>query len=166
MKTLVLVRHAKSSWDHAGLADFDRPLADRGQRDAPRMVKRFSARNNAPDIILSSPARRAAETAAIFQTGLGLDDDRLVFDRQIYEADLHTLLGVVQALHDSWNSAMLVGHNPGLTQLCAQLVADAPANIPTAGVAVISIATDSWQNVRAGSQNKLQFDYPKNPTTP
>ena len=163
MKTLTLVRHGKSSWDYPGLADFDRPLAPRGLKDAPRMAKRFAKRNPAPDVIFSSPAERAAHTARIFLEVLNLNDERLVLEPNIYEADWQELLDIVRGLNDSWSRAMLVGHNPGFTNLAAALGTNAPANIPTSGVAVLKLPVKNWRMVRDGINAELIFDYPKNP---
>lgn len=157
------MRHGKSSWDHPELDDFQRPLATRGRNDAPRMARRFLRRERAPDVIVSSPAERAVQTAAIFASELGLSEDRLILEPRIYEASWPTLLDIVQELHDSWTSVMLVGHNPGFTQFARLLAAATPANIPTAGVAVLSLPADSWRMVHEDMQAELWFDYPKNP---
>ncbi|NNF52712.1 MAG: histidine phosphatase family protein [Gammaproteobacteria bacterium] len=163
MKTLTLVRHGKSSWDDANLADFDRPLASRGLRDAPRMAKRFARKNKKPDVIISSPAERAAHTARIFLEELGLDEQRLVLEPDIYEASWGTLLEIVRGLNDSWSSVVLVGHNPGFTSLASALTENAPANIPTSGIAVIRLPVEQWRMVRDNMNAELDFDYPKNP---
>lgn len=163
MKTLILVRHGKSSWDHPQLADHDRPLGKRGLKDAPRMARRFARKHRAPDVVLSSPAERAAHTARIFLGELGLSDDRLITERGIYEASWQSLLEIVQGLNNSWSSVMLFGHNPGFTNFVAALAANAPGNIPTCGIAVLSLPVDEWRLVREGVNAKLDFDYPKNP---
>ncbi len=163
MKSLILVRHGKSSWDHPGLADFDRPLSGRGQRDAPRMAKRLQRRGAKPDVIVSSPARRALETARIFAMQLGINEERLILEKNIYEASWQELLDIVRGLHDSWQCVMLVGHNPGFTSLASQLGREAPDNIPTSGCASLALAVHHWHAVRPDQNADLEFDYPKNP---
>ena len=166
MKTLILVRHGKSSWDHAGLSDFDRPLSSRGLRDAPKMARRLRHLGAKPDVIISSPARRALATAEIFAEELGLDIDRLHREPRIYEASTGTLLDIVQELHDSWDCVLLVGHNPGFTTLTRALVGAGPDNIPTGAYAIISLDADEWLSVSEGGGQDLVFDFPKNPDPP
>lgn len=165
MKTLILVRHGKSSWDHPGLADFDRPLAQRGLRDAPRMARRLRRAGARPDVIISSPAARANATAEIFADELALGDDRLIREPAIYAASWQELLDLVQGLHDSWQTVMLVGHNPGFTQLAAQLADDAPGNIVTSAWVVLALPVERWLDVRAGCRAELVYDFPKNPNS-
>ncbi len=166
MKTLILVRHGKSSWDEAGLSDFERPLAPRGLRDAPMMARRLFHLGARPDVIITSPARRALATAEIFADALGLDGERLHKDSRIYEASTNTLLDIVQEFHNSWDCVMLVGHNPGFTTLARLLAGDGPDNIPTSAFAVFSLGVDDWLRVREKSGRELIFDYPKNPDPP
>src|SRR5690348_8258755 len=113
MKTLYVMRHAKSSWAEADLADFDRSLNDRGERDAPFMGAVMRENGYAPDVILSSPAVRARETSRLAKEGGNLGGD-LVFDDRIYEASPQTLKQVVSEIDDKNTSAMIVGHNPGV----------------------------------------------------
>ncbi len=166
MKTLLLVRHGKSSWDNAGLSDFERPLAPRGLRDAPKMARRLRHLGAKPDVIITSPARRARATAEIFAQELGLDEDRVHREPRIYEASVLTLLGIVQELHNSWQCVALVGHNPGFTNLAGSLCDDAPDNIPTSAYVVVTLDVQDWLDVREDSGRELLFDYPKNPNPP
>ena len=115
MKKLFLVRHAKSSRDNAQLADFDRPLNDRGLRDAPFMGKLFAERKIRVDGIVSSPALRAKTTAEFFAVELKVG--KMVFNGDIYDADTRTLLGIILQLDPTWNSVMMFGHNPGFSQI-------------------------------------------------
>lgn len=162
MKNLILVRHGKSSWDHPR-PDFDRPLATRGLRDAPRMARRLGHAGPGPDVIISSPAARAIATAEIFAAELQVADERLIREPAIYEASCQELLALVNGLHDSWQSVMLVGHNPGFTQLAAQLSQDAPANIVTSAWVAIALPADRWLDIRPDGRATLIYDYPKNP---
>src|SRR5215813_5144209 len=113
MKTLFVLRHAKSSWDNPNLADFDRPLNERGLAAAPFMGRVLRTKGYRPELILSSPAERARTTAALFKAGAGLDSP-LEYDDRIYEASPQKLLKVVSKVADDKNSLMVVGHNPGM----------------------------------------------------
>ena len=165
MKRLYLIRHAKSSWDDPGLADFDRPLNDRGKRDAPRMGRRLAEAGHRPDLLLSSPARRAFSTAKRVARELGFRKDDIVSNRRLYHADESQLLREVQAQPDEAGSLMLFGHNPGLTGFATLLCRYPFGNVPTCGVVCIDFPVDSWERV-AYNQGVLQFyDYPKKPQT-
>lgn len=162
LKTLILVRHGKSSWDSAVTGDFERPLAGRGLRDAPRMARRLIRRGRLPQVFVSSPAKRALQTAMIFAEEMGQSPERVIEEPRIYEASAQTLLEIVQQQHDSWDCVMLVGHNPGFTQLAQQLADKAPANIPTCGCLELAMPINSWQLARPGLKTEIWFDYPKN----
>src|SRR5215472_16046156 len=112
MKTLLLLRHAKSDWDDHSLSDFDRPLASRGERDAPRIGKALRERGPLPEIIINSPAVRAKTTAeaVIKSAGLGINPQ---FDERIYGASPPELLALIRRIPDSISCALMVGHNPG-----------------------------------------------------
>jgi phosphohistidine phosphatase len=163
MKRLTLVRHAKSSWKNAALADFDRPLNSRGQRDAPRMGARLAALGILPDIILSSPARRARKTAKLLAAAIPDAHERILFDPALYEASAAVLLERVRTFDESWQHVMLVGHNPGLTDLTNLLTAAGVENIPTCGVLVADLAIDSWPAADAGCGHSVHYLIPKEP---
>ena len=112
MKTLLLVRHAKSSWDHPGVDDHDRPLNARGRRDAPEMGRRLAERGLVPDRILSSTALRARTTAQLIAEGLGFDVDRIILDERLYAASADEVLRVIGEIDGDVGTAMVVGHNP------------------------------------------------------
>ena len=145
MKTLTLIRHAKSSWDHPGLADFERPLNQRGIRDAPRMGSRLAARNDLPQSIISSPAVRALTTAKVIASALGYRAAGIIADERLFHAYSEQLLDVIRGFDASLHHVMLVGHNPGLTNLVEQLAQAGIANIPTCGIAVIDFSIDHWR---------------------
>ena len=96
MKTLVLIRHAKSSWDSKAETDFDRPLSDRGRKDAPRIAAFLAGKDLEPNQIVTSPAARALTTARMIAGGIGLEEDRILEDRRIYLADLHHLQSIMR----------------------------------------------------------------------
>jgi len=161
MKTLILIRHAKSSWDNSDLSDFDRPLNDRGLRDAPRMGKRLKEKELAPDLVISSPANRALTTCKIISETIGFPVNQIQTDKAIYHADDDQLLSVVQNLPDYADQVMLYGHNPGFTDFVNRLTKSHIDNIPTCGIVSCQINTEKWNEVRWGSGKVQYFDFPK-----
>lgn len=151
MKQLTLLRHAKSSRKDTSLADFDRPLSKRGREDAPRMGRWLRQREVAPDLLIASPALRTRVTAEVVLEALGLGDDRLLFREEVYEADLERLLEVVHVLDDTCDHVLLVGHNPGLTELWNYLSEGKAKKIPTCGAFSLTMMAASWREVGAGS---------------
>src|SRR5690242_8940641 len=143
MKTLFLIRHAKSSWDDTALPDKDRPLSDRGRRDAPKMGKRLAKRDVKPDLILSSPARCALTTAEIIAKKLDYKRKNIVVEDRLYSGAVHDLLNVVQKLGDKLERVMLFGHNPELTELAHRLSSEI-THMPTCAVAEFMFSAKSW----------------------
>lgn len=166
MKRLTLVRHAKSSWKDPELADFDRPLSKRGKQEAPLMGTRLAAMEQQPELLVSSPAKRAKKTARLIAQELQFADERLLFRPEIYEAEPETLLNVVRGLDDCWQHVLLVGHNPGLTELGNLLAACGIENIPTCGVLCIDFDAVSWRNIGPGSGTLVYYDTPKKTAHP
>ena len=164
MKTLTLVRHAKSSWNHPGLADFERPLNKRGKRDAPRMGNRLAAQHIRPQIIVSSPAVRALTTAKVIASAVGYQAAEIITDERIFHAYSLQLLEVIRDFDASLHHVMLIGHNPGLTDLVEQLAQAGISNIPTCGIVMLGFSVDRWRDVSNGAGEILLFDYPKNIT--
>lgn len=161
MKRLTLVRHAKSSWKDAALADIDRPLSGRGKRDAPRIGAFLAAQGIRPDALLSSPARRARKTAQLLAASIpGVDVGPLI-DPALYEASAAVLLERVRALDESWRHVMLIGHNPGLTEFANLLTATGVDNIPTCGALVADFDIASWRKVGAGCGSVFLYITPK-----
>lgn len=167
MKRLTLVRHAKSSWDDATLADLDRTLSSRGERDAPYMGQRLKVRRARPSLILTSPAVRALGTARILAQQIGYPLEFLQTERDLYLANVRALLNVIAAQDDRCASLMLVGHNPGLTEFANELVGEPWLdNLPTCGVVAIDFDTHSWDGLSNETASLAYFDYPKNPEIP
>ena len=161
MKKLTLIRHAKSSWKDPFLSDFDRPLNKRGKEDAPIMGKRLAMDKVVPDLILSSPAKRAKKTAKIVAQEIGFSESKIKTKKRSYLADDDELVDVLKDHDDILQHIMLVGHNPGLTDL-ANLIAKANIdNIPTSGVVMIDLNVDSWSKITKGCGKVTKFDYPK-----
>lgn len=163
MKTLYVVRHAKSSWADLSLGDFERGLNDRGKGDTLRMGKRLKEKGIHPDVMLSSPAKRALSTARRLAEILKYPKEKIKTDARLYHANDDTILLVVQTIKDKNDVALLFGHNPGLTDF-VNAIAEAEINIenvPTCGVVAFSLPVDSWKDVNWKSGKFQFFDYPK-----
>jgi phosphohistidine phosphatase len=161
MKTLTLVRHAKSSWDDSSLSDRDRGLNARGKRDAPVMGKRIAAAGVRPSMIITSPAVRAWTTAKVIAQEIGYPIEFLQRENDLYLASLDTLLDVVVAQENEFNHLMIVGHNPGLTDFANFLSPGLTSNLPTAGVVSVSLNVEDWKLYERPATELLVFDYPK-----
>jgi phosphohistidine phosphatase len=164
MKTLLLLRHAKSSWDAPAPRDFDRPLAPRGERDAPKIGKALRESGVAVELVVSSPAARARQTAELVTAAAKLKAP-LHFDDAIYEAGVSALLGVVRGLPEDVDTAMLVGHNPGFEDLLGTLVGDADGaarvRVPTAMLACVELESPRWRDVTAGAGTLVWMVVPR-----
>jgi len=145
MKTLYILRHAKSSWNNTGLSDFERPLNERGFDDAPMMGGVMKKNKFQPDLILSSPAKRAVQTATIIRKSADISGE-IQFDKRIYEASPKRLLEVIAEQNAGSESILLVGHNPGLEGLVEFLTGESPP-MPTAAVAVIDLNIEQWSEI-------------------
>jgi len=164
MKRLTLVRHAKSSWANPGTPDRDRPLAERGERDSRKMGRRLVARKARPSLILSSPAVRAHSTAKAIAAALKYPSEFLQLEDEAYLAAPEELVELVQRQRDDFSDLMLVGHNPGLTDLVNQLLADFQLdNLPTGGVVAIDFEVQTWAEILDRPAQLVYYDYPKNP---
>lgn len=161
MRLLTLVRHAKSSWDYAELTDFERPLNERGRRDAPAMAQSLRKRIGRPDRIVSSPALRAITTARIFAEALGTPLEDIAVQPQIYEASPETLLKVLRGLDDRDRHVMLFGHNPGFSELAHELAHCNFDELPTCAVAQFELAVRVWGEVNYGCGTLLHYTSPK-----
>jgi len=152
MKTLYIVRHAKSSWDDPAMSDFDRPLNARGLRDLPPMAAALQSHDVYPDLILSSPANRARTTAEHYHEVLG---GALRLDDRIYEASLMGLVYLAQEAFERADTVMIVGHNPGLTMLIDRMSNRTIGNLPTAGV--VGIAFEDGSMTQRGRKTLALF---------
>lgn len=158
---LYLLRHAKSSWDNLSIEDWARPLNDRGHRDAPLMAQRLSRQTVLPDLIVSSPAVRAFTTALEMSRALKYPEEDILIRRSIYEASVATLLGVVRKTDDKVTCLMLVGHNPGFTDLVNTLSDRELYNLPTCAWVRIKIPDAEWENLGQTAGQWDGFDKPK-----
>ena len=161
MKQLLLCRHAKSSWKDGSLADIDRPLNKRGRKNAPEMGQRLYQRGVVPDLIVSSPARRARKTAEYLAKELGIAKKRIKIINAVYCAYPLKLLEVVNNLDNGSARVMLVGHNPELTVLANLLGGMHLENVPTGGIVALDFAVNSWPEVKEGNGSLVFFDYPR-----
>lgn len=166
MRRLLVLRHAKSAWDTEAKSDFDRPLAKRGNRDAPRMGAWMRAQGLNPEHIVCSTARRARDTAQGVGEGLGIQESRVVWDDRIYEASLRSLLEVLADCPEDAESVMIVGHNPGLEMLTSYLggkSVDIPQDgklLPTATLAELTMP-DDWSDLQAGDATLVRTKRPR-----
>jgi phosphohistidine phosphatase len=161
MKTLTILRHAKSSWKDPGQPDHERPLSRRGEENAPMMGGRLTGAGIRPSLIMSSSAKRAWRTARLVARAISYPIEFLHREDRLYLADLDRLLDVMAEQDAGFNSIVIVGHNPGLTEFANHLLPDLTANIPTCGIVSVAIETDDW-NLRQGKPAELLlYDYPK-----
>lgn len=161
MKNLTLLRHAKSSWKDPDLDDFDRPLNGRGQRDAPMMARRLAGRIFEPDLVLGSPALRIRQTLEVFVQELNIDPAIVIFDERIYLAEVEDLIDLVRGIPDDRCRVLLVGHNPGLTELANYLTGDELENLPTCALYGTELPVSAWGRLEQEVGKLLFYDYPK-----
>tara|TARA_Y100000022_G_scaffold187878_1_gene185725 strand:+ start:1951 stop:2490 length:540 start_codon:yes stop_codon:yes gene_type:complete len=161
-RELILVRHAKSSWDDAYLDDHERPLNERGLRNAPEMGKRMQGWGIRPEVWMSSTAVRAISTAEIIANQLGFPNDQIKQTKDLYHASATELQEFIGGLDDQFGTAILFGHNPGMTSLAANLYGLHIDNIPTCGVVRLQFSENDWPTVSSTSPVRAYFDFPKN----
>jgi phosphohistidine phosphatase len=161
VKVLTLIRHGKSSWKDTSLSDIERPLRKRGKRDAALMGQRLAERGAFADVLISSPATRALATAELIADELGYRQQDIVVDPLIYGTTDAELLDLIAGLNDAWESVILVGHNPDLTDLATRLAPLQTANLPTCGVVELTYDIESWMQVTETEVRQVWFDYPK-----
>ena len=161
MKTLTILRHAKSSWKDVSLADRDRPLNRRGKNDAPIMGRRIADAGIRPSLIVSSPAVRAWTTAKTVADEITYPREFLQREVSLYLASLNDLLDVVAAQDEGFNSLMIVGHNPGLTDFANFLSPGITGNLPTCGVVSVNIDQADWSLYEQPKTELVLHDYPK-----
>ncbi len=167
MKTLILIRHAKSSWNEMGMSDFERSLNARGLADAPLMGERLSLRladaEQTLDVLLSSSAQRAEQTARLLAAALAFPEHNIAWHRELYLAAPQTMLELIQTLPDQVTTAALVAHNPGISELAEKLTGERFGDVPTCAVITIELPIDHWLD--AGNwADLMDYDFPKRPT--
>jgi phosphohistidine phosphatase len=161
MKSLFIIRHAKSNQNFLG-NDFERPLNDRGLRDAPEMANRLKNKVPIIDAFISSPATRAKTTAKFFAKEYGILTDEVVFITSLYHAPASTFYDVIKQLPNELNSIAIFAHNPGITYFINELIKTVQIdNMPTCGIFAVSIDSERWGNFATAKKEFLFFDYPK-----
>jgi phosphohistidine phosphatase len=162
MKTLYILRHAKSSWEFDELSDHDRPLNKRGRSDAPLIGQELAARGVKPDLVISSPAVRAISTATLVSKEMGYDPDDILVEERVYGAGREDLLEVVQNAPAEADHLMLVGHNEALSEFANMVAPEHIASLPTAGVVALEFDCESWYDISRDNAKMLFYDFPKN----
>jgi phosphohistidine phosphatase len=159
MKTVLLIRHAKSSWDDSSVSDFDRPLNERGKKNAPEMAVRLHDKGIRPDMLVSSPAKRAKQTAKAFQKILEVRD--LEFIDELYLPSTEAFAKVISNLPAKVNSVAIFSHNPGITEFANLLTTTRIDNMPTTSVFAVKAEVKDWADFTAQHTRFWFFDYPK-----
>lgn len=160
MKKLLLIRHAKSSWEDLTLEDFLRPLNKRGLKDAPFMAKLLKKKEIKADLLICSPSIRTKLTSEFFIKELNFKNE-IIFEKAIYEAPYENLLEVLQKIDDRYKTIILIGHNPGLCDLTNFLCEEYFENIPTCAIVEIDFNTKSWNEISKQNSKLISFEYPK-----
>lgn len=163
MKTLILVRHAKSDWSEEGLSDMERPLNERGKKDAPEMAKRLRKKGIRIDAFVSSPAKRALRTARYFAEEFDEKKDNIQLEQRLYGALPAQFEQVVASLKDKDDTVILFSHNPGITAYANTLCNVRTDNMPTCAVFAVQADVNAWANFAKTERQFLFYDYPKNP---
>jgi phosphohistidine phosphatase len=162
MKSLFLIRHAKSSWDNAAIPDFDRPLNKRGTQDADEMAKRLAKKINSIDALISSPAQRAKTTAEKFIETFGKEKSQIIFEQGLYMSTGSFFNQLINNIDNSFNTVAIFSHNPGITDFVNTLTpAIRTDNMPTCSIFAVKAATDNWKNFATVAKEFLFYDYPK-----
>ena len=161
MKTLYLLRHAKSSWSNPELRDFERPLSARGLKDVRQMGERFRNLGRRVDCIICSPAVRAKTTAGLFAEAIGFGIDDIASNPELYFAGTGMFLKAASLVDEENESAMLVGHNPAITEFVNAIGDERIDNIPTCGLVELSLPIESWSDIKLGTAHLVDFDFPK-----
>lgn len=161
MKKLIIVRHAKSDWGYQGLKDIHRPLNERGYTDAYFLSQQLAKKIDCPSLWLTSPAIRAYSTALIFAHAFKLPKEKIILKEKIYEASVKNLASVVSSLPDKNNTAILFGHNPGLTDFINAYSQTTLENLPTCGIHCLSGDADKWSEFLNTTLKNDFYLYPK-----
>jgi phosphohistidine phosphatase len=161
MKTLIILRHGKSSWDDHKLRDFDRPLKNKGRRRTQLIADYLNQHDLKPQLIVSSPALRAIDTARIAANGLGYELSEIVQNEALYFVTTEKYFEALYAAPDNINTLMIVGHNPMITDFCNSFIEHPVDNIPTSGMCVVSFDTEKWQDIHSAKPQLLHLVFPK-----
>ncbi len=165
MKKLLVIRHAKSAWPTGDVKDFDRPLNDRGREDAPAMAKRLIKIHAVPDLLISSPAKRAGSTAKLFGGEWGFKPEEILYKEELYHAEAAIFYQVISGIDSLYNTIAVFSHNPGITEFVNQLAPTAIRldNMPTSAVFGVQVESNTWADFKTASKKFWFLDYPKAP---
>jgi phosphohistidine phosphatase len=161
MKTLIILRHGKSSWDDSTLRDFDRPLLNKGKRRTQLIADHLKVNSLVPELIISSPAVRAYETAVIAALNLNYNPETIQKNDNLYFVNTEKYFEAVYSSSDEINTLMIVGHNPMITDFCNYFLTVKINNLPTSGLAVFKLLTDTWEETSKCSRTTEQLLFPK-----
>jgi phosphohistidine phosphatase len=162
MKTVYIIRHAKSTWANIGQRDFDRPLNERGHKDAPAMAERLLNKKIEIDSFISSPAKRARQTCEHFYAVLGKGKDPILFIDELYHAPCETFYTVIGEMEDKYERIAIFSHNPGITEFVNSLTNSVRLdNMPTCGIFCITVNSNTWSSFKQSEKKFEFFDYPK-----
>lgn len=161
MKELIVVRHAKSSWEHAGLADHERPLLEKGKKRTRKVISYMQEQGVKPDFVMTSSALRARETAQYIANGLGVDKGFVKVDPALYHANAEQLLAQFDDLSDNFTTVLMVGHNPALTNFVNFFLVPPIDWLPTSGVVALQFDTDKWDEIRTAPRKVRFVVFPK-----
>jgi len=162
MKTLLIIRHAKSSWADHSQSDFERPLNERGNKDAPKMAARLVSKNIQIDAFISSTALRAKQTCEHFCTVYGVDADQIQWIDALYHASADTIHQVLAQINDKYQTVAVFCHNPGITDFVNDLVEGVFIDdVPTCGIFAASAEIENWSDFSNAKKRFLFFDFPK-----
>jgi len=161
-KILIIVRHGKSSWDQKSVSDIDRPLKDRGVKDAYEMANRILKKGIRPDCIISSPALRALHTSIIFSRVFDFPVNEIIINQDMYLSEPDRILTIINETSNSIDSVMIFGHNPALTELVNYLSELDIDNLPTTGLVMLRFSSDNWKGINKNCHKLEYFDFPHN----
>jgi phosphohistidine phosphatase len=161
MRRITLLRHAKSDWNNPSQNDFDRTLNQRGEKNAKLIAKRLKNSGVRPSLIISSDAVRAISTARLIARGIGYPIEFIQPDHELYLASPVGIIDVLEREGENYTDVMIIGHNPGLTELANRLSNSQIDNIPTCGVFAVDMKIDSWADLANTPGTMNYFDYPK-----
>ena len=161
MKTIILIRHAKSSWDDFSLKDEDRPLNDRGKKNAPDMAKRLRKKDVPIDVILTSPAKRARSTAEFFAKEYDIAKKKIIEVPELYMASVDAFTRTIRSAPDKADSIAIFSHNEGITEFANSLTETKIDNMPTCSVYAVKVDIERWEEFQPGEAKFYFFDYPK-----
>lgn len=160
-KKLFFIRHAKSSWKDSTMTDFERPLNERGLRDAPFMAELLSKKITKVDLIITSGAERALRTSKEFQKVFKIEDEYFIINDDIYYGMIDTLFNIIKDIDNKYSTVLLFGHNPVLTATCNYLSDTNLFNIPTCGIVELNYTRDNWKNITKKIFKFVSFEFPK-----